>query len=83
MGVLGALGTVAAIVCYPLVSLAIRSSVLYYGFCALALTVGMVCILAARAFELLVKYARQVEARLSRERGQGRSAPDAEPEPKE
>jgi hypothetical protein len=41
MGMLGALGTVAAIVCYPLVSDSIRHQVLYYGFCALALTVGI------------------------------------------
>jgi hypothetical protein len=71
-GAIAALGTVGAILSYPFIAEKLRPWVLYLGFCALALTVGMVCLLAARMFELLAKHAKQLEARLAQDRQQGR-----------
>jgi uncharacterized membrane protein YedE/YeeE len=80
VGVIAAIGTAAAILSYAFVAEAVRPWVLYFGFCALALAVGMVCLLAARLFELLVKHAKQLEARLPKAREQGRAETDAAPD---
>jgi hypothetical protein len=73
VGLIAALGTAAAAVSYLFVAEHVRPWVLYFGFCSLTLAVAMVCLLAARMFELLFRHAKQVEARLTRDRGQGRA----------
>jgi hypothetical protein len=80
VGVFAALGTVGAIISYAFVAENVRPWVLYYGFSALALTVGMVCLLAARMFELLVKHAKQLETRLTKDREQRCAEPGASPD---
>lgn len=80
VAVIAALGTVAAILSYAFVAENLRPWVLYFGFCALTLAVGMVCLLAARLFELLVKHAKQLETRIPKARVQGRAESDAAPD---
>jgi hypothetical protein len=66
LGVLGAIATACAMLAYPFVPEAMRHWVLYYGFCFMALTFAVVCLMAAKSMEVIIKFAKQIEARKER-----------------
>ena len=69
VGILAAFATGGLLLAYIFVGETARPWVLYYAVCSLGLTVAIIGLLVANAFEVIVGYMRRTEQERQRQRG--------------